>query len=650
MGPIRLALCSLGMLAAFPSPMALAEEIVGTGVEFALPEGFQAIRCEPPFLAAGVARDLGTERARLLFFVPPAPANVAASGALTAVRYTVAGSGAVIPDPNGVQYDAEGIVSERVDGTSRTTYLMARRLEDRLIAVALLGRAEEVDARIDGARRALIAARTSSSTYPTTAGRTFRDESIGFTVALPAGFEVRDEHASTTDLVRYALPDHLGLPTGIEITLAHESLDLSLEEAIQAERTKVQAESAENVISRCESFPGRFPCQRLTYQAANFQIDVLLLDTARHRVRFQFASTIARAPYFQSAFERCMTDIRPLPRRIENSKNLRAENEDGTISLRPPRDFELSPDEGTLLSLRQIAVKPPAAEIHVRLAGLDPKPPKTEAEAIQRATQRRDRILSVLLDSGYTAAGDVTPQTIAGTLAARYRLEREDGARSLVDVRTVLNLGGRDLEVAVSAQRAEFDLLRPAFEAAIATLKASATAPPTELQGPTALADGKWSIAAPEEWMAATAEDKNSAPDSPNRRLVRFEPAERLPGAALLVESATLEATNNPLIGSAERLRNARVAHLEREGASVIRVETIDWPDYRLKSQSFPNYSRRYLQFAYSLAGQDMREVCFAYLTEHDAMIAIARCAAERFSEHRELFIKAISTLEPKTP
>lgn len=650
MGPIRLRVCSLGILAALSSLPALAEEVAVAGVEFALPDGFQAIRCEPPILVAGVARDLGTERARLLFFVPPAPANVAAAGALTAVRYTVAGSGAVIPDPNGVNYDAEGIVSERIEGTTRTTYLMARRLEDRLVAVALLGRAQEVDARIADARRALLAARSSTTTYPTTAGRSFRDESVGFTVALPIGFEVRDEHVTTTDLVRYALPDHFGLPTGIEITLATDSLDVALEGAIQAERARIQAESAENVISRCESFPGRFPCQRLTYQATSFQIDVLLLDTARHRVRFQFVSTIARAPFFEAAFERCMTDIRPLPRRIDHSKNLRAENEDGTISLRPPRDFDVSPGEGTLLSLRQIAVKPPAAEIHVRLAGLEPKPPKTEAEAIQRATQRRDRVLSVLADSGFAAVGDVTPQTIAGTLAARYRLEREDGARSLVDLRTVLNLGGRDLEVAVSAPASDFELLRPAFEATIATLRASAAARPTELQAPTALADGKWSLAAPEEWIAATTDEKSVPLDSPSRRLARFEPAERLPGAALLVESAALEDTDNPLIGSAERLRNARVAHLELEGASVIRVESIEWPDYRLKSQSFPNYTRRYLQFAYSLAGQDMREVCFAYLTEHDAMIAIARCAADRFSEHRELFIKSISTLEPKSP
>ena len=649
MGPIRLCVISLGILATLAPLHAQVEQVAATGVEFALPDGFQAIRCEPPILVAGVARDLGTERARLLFFVPPAPANVAASGALTAVRYTVAGSGAVIPDPAGVNFDADGIVSERVEGKSRTTYLMARRLDDRLIAVALLGSAQEVDARIDVARRALLATRSSTSTYPTSAGRTFRDEAIGFTVALPIGFEVRDERISSTELVRYALPDHYGLPTGIEITLAADALDVPLEDAIQAERAKIQSESAENVISRCESFPGRFPCQRLTYQAATFQIDVLLLDTARHRVRFQFASSVARAPYFQAAFERCMTDIRPLPRRIENAKNLRAENEDGTLSLRPPRDFELSPGEGTLLSLRQVAVRPPAAEIHVRLASLEPKPPKTEAEAIQRATQRRDRVLTVAADSGYTAVGDVTPQTIAGVPAARYRLEREDGARSLVDVRTVLHVGGRDLEVAVSAQRAEFDLLRPAFEATIATLRASAAARPTELQAPTALADGKWSLAAPEEWIAATTDEKSVPLDSPSRRLARFEPAERLPGAALLVESAALEDTENPLIGSAERLRNARVAHLELEGASVIRVESIEWPDYRLKSQSFPNYTRRYLQFAYSLAGQDMREVCFAYLTEHDAMIAIARCAADRFSEHRELFIKAISTLEPKS-
>ncbi len=589
---------------------------------FAPLPGFESVTTRPPAVYEAVLRAKTQERARLVLFVAPAPAEADPSEALSAALQVAAAYTACLASYSGPAPAAEETVILRGEDGRDAALLAFVPEPDRFLGLLLFGRAAEVDGLAEDLLDSVRSLSEPAGGHPFEPPLHVAVPEHGCALRLPAGFEPQEDVLAPC-LVEAHLPFHLGLPAVISLSLEKKNLELPLEEAARELRDRLAAEEGTTLIEFAEEQLGSLPACRieLAHAAPPARSVTHLIDLERHRVRLAMSASEQRFEHFRAAFAATAASACAIERRLKVELQPRFTDSERGFSIRPPRGFERAGGGAALVAFLE-ATLPPQNGLRIDLLS-DIGPPRSLDELKELAIERGGTELE-----GAPPDLPLSTKLLNGMLAARYATAEGEAAAAPLQVCWLVAAGNAVFDLRFSSRRGEWPLYAELIEASVRSFRAVKRSIAPDLGERVAAAKLRASFRPPRGWRELEQEDA---------RLAFAEESEEALPARVELAADPLPPESRPG-GLAEAYRQAVVADLLARGAAEVRVE-------EARGALDAGAARLRFRIAYNVAGQPLRELREAIQLEDRICYVRAVSGGARFNDLRLLFEACVSSL-----
>lgn len=443
-------------------------------IEFQPPPSFRPVEASPPALWEGVWLEGTAERARMVLFVVPAPADASRSERVArALDVAAAYARPLAGDLPDLGSDEASIHLKEIERSSglETVRLVLARLDDRTAGLVLTGVADAVDALADEHRATAGSIRPSSRIHPPAPGEKVTDSRLGATFHLPIGFGPDGPRVDGVAR-RYALPPHLGIPADVELAVLDAFQDAPFDQVAAALVETLEPEGRST--SAEQGRLGPLPAVRIDHTTTDGRRQLLhCVELHERRVLLSYTAPSRSFDRLLPAFTESAASFLAAERSFTVMLEEPYSDDDVGFTIRPPLGF--LPADGAAEDRRPFEERervPPRNRLLVRR--VDTSLDGADLDACVEWTRRR-----AAASTGLTMLDPPQPMLLNGRRGARVTLQDDEQDDAREDRWTVASHGVA-YELVFTSTRGERELYLPSVEAAVRTFRPRA---PTRVPG-----------------------------------------------------------------------------------------------------------------------------------------------------------------------